>query len=174
MKQIKFKVNASGYKELQKNTEKFVNTINKLSVEFPILLLQAIRDRADQYLNARVGYYRGTANLSSQWEINKTGAMSYELRNTSGLGAYIEFGTGIVGGMEPHEKADEVNYEYDVANHSEDGWNWYDEFHGMLIKGFKGYEGKSFLYDAYYDYIVKGEYKTLFMYFVLTEVGVIS
>ena len=76
-------------------------------------------------------------------------------------GCFVEFGTGIVG-YGSHEKADEVRYEYDVNNHGAFGWNWYNEKDGYLVKGFTGYEGKSFLWDAFFDYYSNGEFAKIY------------
>lgn len=147
-------------KKFSNELQSLKNKAKRIEKNLPMILLSAIRDRANQYLENRVGFYKGTANISQQWSIYEESNGNWVLINLSDEGAYVEFGTGIKG-ENSHDIANEVNYEYDVSKHGTEGWNWYDKWNGILIRGFTGYSGKSFLYDAYYDYIVKGEWQTL-------------
>lgn len=159
MLDIKFEGNS--IRDIQARIKQYQKLIKIVNEQFIIESLEWIRDKANDNLENRVGYFAGTLNLREYWQITKTSDDTYELRNTNEKGAYVEFGTGIVG-YGSHEKADEVRYEYDVNNHGAFGWNWYNEKDGYLVKGFTGYEGKSFLWDAFFDYYSNGEFAKIY------------
>ena len=93
------------------------------------------------------------------------------MRNVNPVGAYVEFGTGLIGEQNPHGKANELGYEYDVNNHGSKGWNWKNEELGISMFGFKGYEGKSFLYDAFLDFTIFGKYKEIYQELIKEKTG---
>ena len=152
-------------KSVEKAIEEIEKVRNKLILvkdEFAKNSLEWIRDRANQYLDQRVKNFPNTANVSQYWEIKQKTKNIWELRNNNPYGAYIEFGTGIVGANKPHKIADDVDYKYDVNKHQEKGWTWYNEELDLTVYGFKGYEGKSFLYDAFFDYFYLKEYVKIY------------
>lgn len=149
-------------KEVIKNLEKIQNCINLSYCNFLRESLIWIRDRANYYLDQRTGDFKGTTNVAKSWEINVIDNNHYELRNTNINGAYVEFGVGLVGKENPHKKAKDENYEYDVNNHGKKGWTWTNEEIGVTMYGFEGYKGKSFLYDAFFDYKRNLVYKEIF------------
>lgn len=111
-----------------------------------------IRDKADENLKNSVGGFEGTANVSAYWEITQVESKKWKLTNTNPYGAYIEFGVGEVAKNKPHTKAKDSDYQYDVNEHGDKGWTWSREDLGITMYGFRGYEGKSFLYDAFFEY----------------------
>lgn len=114
--------------------------------------LEWIRDRANELLKERVYNFPDTANVKDGWKIIQISKDEWQLVNENPLAGYIEFGVGLKGQLSPHKSSSEVNYQYDINNHGEKGWNWYNENLGLFMKGFTGYEGKSFLYDAFFEY----------------------
>ncbi len=140
---------------------KYQKLLKRANQEFMIESLEWIKENANENLKSRVGYFAGTLNLKNYWVINEINESTYELRNTNDKGAYVEFGTGIVG-LGSHEKADEVNYEYDVNNHGAFGWSWYNSKDNYMVRGFTGYEGKSFLWDAFFEYYSSGEFTRIY------------
>lgn len=167
METIRLEVNLSD-KSLD-DTIKRLKTLSKymssIQNEFIESSLAHIRDRANELLDSRVYSFPDTANIKEHWEIEKEKtANGYIARlvNTSEVGAYVEFGTGLVGKYFKHEKADEEGYRYDVNNHGSKGWNWFNQQIGVGMKGFIGYEGKSFLYDACWDYVYNREYIVIY------------
>ena len=58
---------------------------------------------------------------------------------------YVEFGTGVVGKQSPHPKP--KGYKYDVNNHGDKGWLYYDENSGEF-KWTKGFKSRPFMYNT--------------------------
>ena len=158
-----------------KSIEKAINKLRFIRKTLPLVnrefmkeSLNWIKERANFYLNEKVGYFKGSANISDSWNItpsnSKYGGKAYQLINDNKFVAYVEFGTGIVGKNEPHKKAEETGYEYDVNGHEENGWNFRVNFNNTwhIFNGFTGYEGKSFLYDAFFDYFHLGKWKEIY------------
>lgn len=139
-----------------KGLDKIKEAIYLIEDEFLRESLIWIRNRANFYLDQRTGGFKGTTNVSKSWQINKVdgepSTKVWELRNTNINGAYVEFGTGIIGKQNKHKKAKKSKYEYDVNKHGKKGWTWTNNEIGVTMYGFEGYQGKSFLYDAYFDY----------------------
>ena len=82
--------------------------------------------------NSIKGYYSPTYNVG----IIKAGSL---------YAVYVEFGTGVVGSQSPHPNPQ--GYQYDINNHGEDGWVYYDEYN----KGFrwtKGFKSRPFMYNT--------------------------
>lgn len=145
-----------------KTLTKYLQQVQK---EFIELSIQWLIDRANELLDERVKHFPGTANIKEHWvkEFNAIpNGISAKLINTSEVGAYVEFGTGLVGQTFKHKEANSTGYEYDVNAHGIEGWNWYNQEIGVGMKGFIGYEGKSFLYDAYWEYINRRTYITIY------------
>lgn len=66
--------------------------------------------------------------------------------------AYVEYGTGIVGaglkeGGSEHPTAGMDGWDYDVNNHGEDGW-WYFDFTRSKWQWTAGQPAKPFMYDT--------------------------
>lgn len=131
---------------------KLEKRIYEMQRRFIIRSLEWIRDRANELLSQRVYSFPNTANVKDGWKINQISKDLWQLVNENPLAGYIEFGVGLKGQLSQHKAASDVNYQYDVNNHGEKGWNWYNEDLGVGMRGFTGYEGKSFLYDAFFEY----------------------
>ena len=119
--------------------ERMKKVAKQINDEFLKRCLVWIKERADFYLDRRVGKYKGTAEISKSWIIEKVDKNRWRLRNVNPVGAYVEFGTGLIGEQKPHGKANELDYEYDVNNHGYRGWYYTDE-NGNIIwtNGFAG------------------------------------
>lgn len=131
---------------------KLEKRIYEVQKRFIIRSLEWIRDRANELLKERVYNFPNTANIKDGWRIEQISKDLWQLVNVNPLAGYVEFGVGLIGELSPHKSAGEVNYQYDVNNHGEKGWSWYNEDIGVGMKGFTGYKGKSFLYDAFFEY----------------------
>lgn len=146
--------------------KKINKNILMINDEFIIASLTWIMNRANEYLAERVKSFPNSANISKDWEINKLNekANYYELRNVNDKAYFVEFGTGLKGSRKEHPMAEETNYVYDVNSYGEKGWDFDFQYDGKWyhFRGYTGYEGKSFLYDATWDYIHLGEYKKIF------------
>lgn len=55
------------------------------------------------------------------------GECSYYVYTDLEYAPFVEFGTGIVGASFPHPKASDVNWEYDINHHGEEGWVFKDD-----------------------------------------------
>jgi hypothetical protein len=58
---------------------------------------------------------------------------------------YVEFGTGVVGKGSPHP--DPQGYQYDVNNHGDKGWVYFDEDSGKF-RWTKGFKSRPFMYNT--------------------------
>lgn len=67
------------------------------------------------------------------------------IRAGATYGVYVEFGTGVVGKNSPHP--DPQGYQYDVNNHGDKGWVYYDEDSGTF-KWTRGFRSRPFMYNT--------------------------
>ena len=108
--------------------------------------------------------------------------LGYFLRTLTEQMSYIEFGTGIVGKQSPHELAEEQGWQYDVNQHGEKGWVFYhltdsklDVKESNIIQRIradhtglwerirtKGVEPERFMFNAFVDFYVKGEFRKIY------------
>lgn len=161
-----------------KQLKQIKTNIQRINDVFIRHSLKWIRDRANQYLDERVYAYPNSANVSSGWEIEviqptHDGEIAYRLINQNELATFVEFGTGIVGLNDPHPKAESENYKYDMNNRGLQGWNFRFYYNGQwyTYEHFTGYEGKHFLYDAYFDYYHNKEYVNIYRKIIKSMFG---
>ncbi len=60
---------------------------------------------------------------------------------------YVEFGTGMVGAGEPHPEAGEAGWKYDVNEHGEGGWLYFNPRDGKWHRT-KGFRSRPFMYNT--------------------------
>ena len=60
---------------------------------------------------------------------------------------YVEFGSGIRGQEAQHPMAGELGYVYDVNNHGEDGWVYFNDRDGQY-HWTDGMPSRPFMYDT--------------------------
>ena len=58
---------------------------------------------------------------------------------------YVEFGTGVVGSQSSHPNPQ--GWQYDMNNHGEDGWVYYDDETGKF-RWTKGFKSRPFMYNT--------------------------
>lgn len=85
-----------------------------------------------ELMNSIDSYYSPTYNVG----IIKAGAY---------YAAYVEFGTGVVGSQSPHP--DPQDWQYDVNNHGDKGWVYYDDYSGKF-RWTKGFKSRPFMYNT--------------------------
>ena len=85
-----------------------------------------------ELMNSIEGYYSPTYNVG----IIKAGAY---------YAAYVEFGTGVVGKSSSHPNPQ--GWQYDVNNHGDDGWVYYDDYSGKF-RWTKGFKSRPFMYNT--------------------------
>lgn len=172
-KKVSIKLNVEEIKDTVKRLHRLKRRIQYLTDSYILECILRIRERAVQNLQSRV-HFNNTTNINDSWsEPERIAKGWYRLRNTSDYSVVVEFGTGIVGGNRPHQSSGESGYEY--GNHT---WTfirdltnkeWKHEYYDMedvknnpdkylVMIGYGGYEGKSYFYDAIFDFIESGEY----------------
>lgn len=172
-KKVDIKLNVEDIKDKVKRLHRLKRRIAYFTDGYIRSCIIAIREKAMQNLQSRVNY-AGTTDINDSWTEPEMVAKGwYRLRNTSDFSVVVEFGTGIVGGNNPHSSASESGYEY--GTHT---WSfirdltkkeWQHDYYDMedvkknpdkylVIIGYGGYEGKSYFYDAIFDFIESGEY----------------
>lgn len=151
----------SAIKQLQQIKKTLETTI---TTEYLQESLYWIKERANEYLDDRTYAFPDSANISQYWVIEPISNTRWRLRNTNKIATLVEFGTGMVGGMDEHPLANEENYQYDVNNHGEEGWDFFFYYDGEKYdyKNYTGYKGKSFLYDAVWDFCNLGFREKIF------------
>lgn len=158
-----------------KEIEKLKTAIEKARVDFIKLSIEWLLKRASD--NIAVNY----PDFVSDFRTIITDNLGV-LETTEEQMTYIEFGTGIVGKGNPHELADENDYQYDVNAHGETGWtftyytdNKLDVKDSNIIsrsKGnhagmwekihTKGVEAERFMFNAFSDFYNGGIYGQLY------------
>jgi len=64
---------------------------------------------------------------------------------TASYAKYVEFGTGIVGSNQPHPQASEMLWVYDINEHGQAGWVYYDRGRFRRTAGFRS---RPFMYNT--------------------------
>lgn len=72
-------------------------------------------------------------------------ASSFYVYSDCEYAIFCELGTGLTGEENPHEKADDIGWEYDSHNHGEQGWFYYKD--GKL-HWTKGMPARPFMYNT--------------------------
>lgn len=116
--------------------------------------LEWIKKRANANLDKRTSHFWGSDAREWTKKIYKTYGM---LENQDMNSASIEFGIGRTGAgfSEISTIAKEQGWEYDVPSVNKDSlgrWTFKDARTGIWVT-FSGYQGKSFLYDAFIEYM---------------------
>ena len=144
-----------GINEILNNLKNIKKAMNSdIDILFIDLSLEWIKNRANANLDARTSHFWGSDARSWTKKIYKTFGV---LENQDMNSASIEFGIGRTGKHfgEIQRLAKSVNWEYDVPSEYKDAsgrWTFKDERTGIWLT-FSGYEGKSFLYDAFVEYM---------------------
>lgn len=142
-----------GIKKVKQNLQNIKKALNNdIDVLFISKSLDWIKQKANANLDIRTQRFWGSEARLWTKKIYKTYGI---LENQDMNSASIEFGIGRFGANSPHPIAQSQNYEYDVPSQYKDAfgrWTFQDTRTGIWIT-FSGYEGKSFLYDAFVEYM---------------------
>lgn len=123
--------------------------------------LDWISHRANVILDRRTHHFFGSDARNWTKKIYSTYGI---LENQDMNSASIEFGIGRIGASNPKPQAQENSFQYDVpsAYKNADGyWTFQDARTGMWLT-IRGYEGKSFLYDAFCEYMLKNRWQKIY------------
>jgi hypothetical protein len=119
--------------EFIQNCERLVEALTGYGVEVAkVQIKQLDAVYSGELMNSIEGYYSPTYNVG----IIKAGAY---------YAAYVEFGTGVVGKSSPHP--DPQGWQYDVNQHGDEGWVYYDDDHGVF-RWTKGFKSRPFMYNT--------------------------
>ena len=142
-----------GLKKVLNNLERVKQALmNEIDPLFIRKSLEWISFQANANLDNRTSNFWGSDARNWNYKIFSTYGI---LENQDMNSASIEFGIGRVGANNPNRQAIENSYQYDKPSEYKDDngyWTFQDTRTGIWIT-FKGYEGKSFLYDAFRDYM---------------------
>lgn len=181
MKQIKINLNKIS---IQKAIEQLKLAKKNLKENAPSKFIMRcfdwVIDRANNYylqginMDARI-----LEDISSKWEKDVTGNTGI-LRNTSEKATFVEFGVGVVAENNPHPKAQDENYEYNVKSGKKDSYDQWrfrlnaDEPIDLNIDYYtadeegektkvktKGSPANLYLYNSIMDLISTGAYKII-------------
>lgn len=120
-------------REFLKKCEQLVEALTDEGVKIAKLqVAQLDAVYTGELMNSIEGYYSPTYNVG----IIKAGAY---------YAAYVEFGTGVVGGQSPHPNPD--GWQYDVNNHGDAGWVYYNDDVGGF-RWTKGFKSRPFMYNT--------------------------
>lgn len=144
-----------GLNKVIKNLKNIKNSSVEINTLFIDLSLQWIRDRANTLLDNDLRYAPHTFGTNiREWEITITNNYG-KLENRYENSAAIEFGIGTVGKNNPTTHAQKSSWQYNLGGNlrinDTGAWSFYDQ-RGEFWFNFKGYKGKSFLYDALMEY----------------------
>lgn len=159
IKTINVELSSKGLQQLKNELLEFKSNLQNIKTSFIENSLDWIITQANYYFMERTRKHGSSSltNIMQLWVYYPIDDNTYRLVNESEVGAYVEFGTGIVGKLDTNNRASQVGWQYDVNNHGNDGWTYYNEEIGAYVHT-KGYAGKSFLYDAFWDYFYHKEY----------------
>ena len=162
-----------------KNLKKYISVIQQEFAKESIIWIQ---ETANYNLRSRTNF-KGTTDIENSWIVNQVqpqygGELAFELRNDSPHSALVEFGTGPYGGQEPHDMAKIVGYEYGkktwsfVRDLTTNEWVVsptisYEQIREepdryLVMNKYDGYVGKSYLYDAIFDYFHHDKWKDIY------------
>lgn len=127
---------------------------SKIDYTFIDLSLEWIKKKANSNLDKRTSKFWGSD--ARQWTKTIIGSVG-KLENQDMNSASIEFGIGQAGNISGtiQNIAKQEGWEYNLPSVFKDNngrWTFRDDRTGIWIT-FDGYEGKSFLYDAFVEYM---------------------
>lgn len=91
----------------------------------------------------------GDLDSSIYYALSEDGSRGV-IRTDSDHAVYVEFGTGTCSdrkGSARHPKAQEFGYQYDVNNHGEDGWYYFDRNRNK-VRWTKGMRSRPFMFET--------------------------
>lgn len=153
-----------GLNKVINNLNNIKNNIKNIDYEFINLSLEWVANKANINLDKRLNnppHFFGSSARSWTKKIYSTFGI---LENNDMNSASIEFGIGRKGKEKPNLQALENGYVYDKPSEFKDdngNWVFQDVYTGLWIK-FNGYEGKSFLYDTFSEYMLSNEWQKLY------------
>lgn len=167
-----------------KQIEQHQKRLRELIPDFLKACAETVRDMANNIISGLPYESDIISGLQNSWKTETTDdGQVVTLINNYDKAVYIEFGTGIVGGTNPHDEASESGYKYDFHAHGQEGWTFWLRGNAMDIpqdrvlseKEHKdgsveirtaGAPATMFLYQAATDFIDYKVYKRVWKEFV--------
>ena len=147
----------STFKGLDKVITNLKNVRNAIQNDVNYMFISKSLDwislKANRFLDRKTHHFFGSDAREWTKKIYSTFGI---LENNDMNSASIEFGIGRIGASNPLPEAIANGYEYDKPSSykNADGyWTFQDVRTGMWLT-IKGYEGKSFLYDAFCEFML--------------------
>ena len=121
----------------KKQLEDKINRLIQTLVDYGVGVAKAqVQQLAAVYTGELQNSIEGYFDSSSRVGIIKAGAW---------YAVYVEFGTGIIGAGSPHPAPASANWIYDVNEHGESGWWYYNDRDGRM-HWTQGMESRPFMY----------------------------
>lgn len=139
---IKFRLDEVDYaiRKLEKYKQDFTRKVNLL---VKTLLREGMKVASIQIAELDA-VYSGALQSSLDGFFDPVSQVGF-IKAYSDYAIYVEFGTGVVGSQSPHPKPN--GYRYDVNNHGDKGWVYYDDDSGEF-KWTKGFKSRPFMYNT--------------------------
>lgn len=144
MRKISFGLSVKEIDRAIKEVEKYKSELNaKIS-----LLIEALTDYGVEIAKVQVrqlgAWYTGELESSISGYFSPSTGVGI-IKAGAPYAVYVEFGTGVVGAGSPHP--DPAGWQYDVNNHGESGWWYYNDRDGKM-HWTKGMRSRPFMYNT--------------------------
>lgn len=146
MKKITIQLSEDSISKAIRELEKYKKELNRKTS----LLIEALTDRGVEVAKAQVrelgAFYTGELEESITGYYSSSTQVGIIITDAPHA-VYVEFGTGVVGKGSSHPVADLQGWRYDVNNHGEKGW-WYFNERDQKWHWTKGIESRPFMYNT--------------------------
>lgn len=141
MKKITIHLSEESIKAAIKDLEKYKRELDSKTTILVKRLVEAGVEIAKQEVLTLGAFDSGELHDSLDGLMYTDGARGIVFTNC-GHAAFVEFGTGVVGAGSPHPT---MPWQYDVNDHGEKGWVYYDEKQGRF-RWTKGMPSRPYMY----------------------------
>jgi phage gpG-like protein len=131
-RRVGFSVKVEGMGSLLAELSTYGDEVEKLQVE----MLTAIAERGERIARRELR----KAGISPGGTLGQSITSEYDEQRKLGVvktdcpyAGFVEFGTGIVGKGSPHPEAGTHGWKYDINEHGEKGWVYYDRKRGKFF-----------------------------------------
>lgn len=149
MKTIEFSLNTKSIQNAIKEIEQYKQEIIQKTQLFAERLAQKGVEMAEYKILDYDAVYTGELLASIKLEKGQvyTNGAEYIVYTDCPWAQFVEFGTGIVGDENQHPYADVFNWKYDVNEHGEYGWWYWNDTEGEW-RWTKGMPSRPFMYET--------------------------
>lgn len=133
----------SNIKGIIQNVESYKRKLNEAINETIDIVLDEGLEMTKRNIMSEGAFYNGELINSINKERDAKGGSIYTELNYA---KFVEYGTGVIGQTNPHPSPPE-GWTYDVNNHGEKGWVYYNEKEDKYYWT-KGFPHRPFMYDT--------------------------